>query len=233
MDLSFSLPKRCVISFFGDAVQEYVHENGCEMAGSLRMETYSIPVYSIEDEHSESVALLHAFGSGSYGAAQIEKLIALGCNTFFVCGGCGVLVKGSQTGDLYIPIAAVRDEGTSYHYVKPARDIKMDPAIVETMCNYLSSEGIPYQCVKTWTTDAIYRETRDMVSLRVNEGCSVVDMECASYLAVAQYKHVKLGQLLYAGDDLSGLKWDGRDWKSKKDVRKALLSLSINLCRLI
>lgn len=61
----------------------------------------------------------------------------------------------------------------------------------------------------------------------------MVEMECASYLAVAQYKDVMLGQLLYAGDDLSGNQWDSRNWKSKTDIRKYLLKLIMDLCGMI
>lgn len=54
-------------------------------------------------------------------------------------------------------------------------------------------------------------------------------MECASFLAVSQCKGVKLGQLLYAGDDLSDEQWDSRDWKCNYGTRLNLLTLSIEI----
>ncbi len=229
VDKSIIVPKQCVISFFGDAVKDFIKENDCKYIGSLKMETFELPLYVFCDENGYEIAILHGFGSGPYAAGQLEKLISLGCNRFMICGGCGVLKKGSKVGDILIPITALRDEGTSYHYVKPSREIDMNSSVVNEICSYFNKNGITYKCVKTWTTDAMYRESNDMISLRIHEGCHVVEMECASYLAVAKYKNVALGQILYAGDDLSGKVWDSRSWKNEKEIRKILLRHAINL----
>lgn len=230
VDKSIQLPEKCVISFFGDAVQVLVEEENCEYVGTLKMETFELPLYVYCTDNEDKVAILHGLGSGPYAAGQMEKLISLGCKSFMVCGGCGVLEKGSTAGEIFIPTVAVRDEGTSYHYVKASREIDMNVNVKDEICSYLTEQGIPHKCVKTWTTDAMYRETKNMVALRRREGCQVVEMECASYLAVAQYKNVALGQLLYAGDDLSGTQWDSRDWKNRTDTRKFLLELAIKIC---
>lgn len=230
IDQSIKLPERCVISFFGDAVSLLINEQKLSKVGSLKMESFHIPIYLTRDDLGNDVAIIHGFGSGPYAAGQLEKLICLGCKVFMICGGCGVLEKGSLPGDIMIPVSAIRDEGTSYHYVEPSREIEMEPAVVDVLCNYFSERDIPFKKVKTWTTDAMYRETADMLSYRISEGCSVVEMECASYLAVARYKNVKLGQVLYAGDDLSGIRWNSRNWKNLTDIRTFLLKHTINIC---
>jgi purine-nucleoside phosphorylase len=94
----------------------------------------------------------------------------------------------------------------------------------------LSERGIPFITGKTWTTDAPYRETSGMIQSRVEEGCLTVEMEAAALLAVAQYRKVKLGQLLYAGDDLSGEHWDNRRWQSRKEIRESLFWLAADIC---
>lgn len=226
------LPERCILSFFGESVKEYVDKNNCRQIGSLKLETIELPIFEIII-NNEKVALIHALGSGPYAAGQIEKLSAMGCHKFMVCGGCGVIEKGSQCGEIYIPIAAVRDEGTSYHYVSPSREIKMNSKVLNNLCEFLDGRRISYRCVKTWTTDAMYRETKEMINLRREEGCSVVEMECASFFAVAQYKGIELGQILYAGDDLSGEKWYSRNWKCNFDARYNLLALSIEMVLLL
>lgn len=228
INLNEFLPDKCILSFFGDAVKDYVIKNNCRQIGSLQLETFILPIYEVI-VNNQKIALMHALGSGPYAAGQIEKLSAMGSNTFMVCGGCGVLDKGSQCGDIYVPISAVRDEGTSYHYVAPSREIEMNHEIRDKICSYLIEHSIPYKKVKTWTTDAMYRETVDMVEKRKKEGCNIVDMECASFFAVAQYKNLKLGQIFYAGDDLSSKKWDGRNWKSNFGARGYLLALSFEI----
>lgn len=224
------LPKRCVISFFGDAVKSIVNEKNAKQISSLVLETFELPIYLVKDKFGKEVALIHALGSGPYAAGQLEKLSAMGCKKFIVCGGSGVLQKGSNLGDLFVPKIALRDEGTSYHYLPPSRDIKMNEQVFDYICSYLEKEKISYKPVKTWTTDAMYRETKDMINLRKSEGCAVVEMECASFFAVAEYKNLQLGQILYAGDDLSGKEWNSRDWKGQHSIREKVLLLAIDIC---
>lgn len=67
---------------------------------------------------------------GAAGAAyELEQLIALGCKKFIVCGGAGVLQKDIFVGNIIIPCTAVRDEGLSYHYIKPSREISCRKSI--------------------------------------------------------------------------------------------------------
>ena len=57
-------------------------------------------------------------------AAFLEQAIARGCRHFAVCGGAGALVPELVLGHVIVPTAAVRDEGTSYHYLAPAREVE-------------------------------------------------------------------------------------------------------------
>ena len=63
---------------------------------------------------------------------------------------------------------------------------------------------------KDWTTDAPYRETRDKVLKRKEQGCVCVDMECSAMSAVAKFRGKELFQFFYAADNLDGAKWDQR-----------------------
>ncbi len=75
----------------------------------------------------------------------------------------------------------------------------------------------------------MYRETPDMIALRRNEGCITVGMEAAAFFAVSKCYDLLLAQLLYAGDDVSGEKWDSRNWTHKKNVRSNLIGIAIKL----
>ena len=100
---------------------------------------------------------------------------------------------------------------------------------MEHLAAGLARLGIPYATGKTWTTDAIYRETPHLVEARRQEGCLTVEMEAAAFFAVSQYHRIPLAQLLYAGDDVSGETWDSRGWNSQKSIRANLLSTAIQL----
>ena len=65
-----------------------------------------------------------------------------------------------------------------------------------------------------------------LIKRRKEEGCLTVEMEAAGMMAVSQFRNVPFGQILYAGDDLSGLEWDNRGWQSRSDIREQLFWLA-------
>jgi len=115
-------------------------------------------------------------------------------------------------GHVVVPTAAVRDEGTSYHYLPPSREVAPSDDAVRAILAVLERHGVPFVAGRTWTTDGFYRETRECVARRVAEGCLTVEMEAAALFAVARFSGVSFGQVPYAGDDLSGEVWDSRGW---------------------
>lgn len=223
------IPECCVITFFRDVIEIKNNSGELKQIAVLRSETMDIPIYeTIHD--SKRVALVLSFVGGAGAAALLEELIAFGCKKFIVCGGAGVLQKDIAVGNLVIPISAVRDEGTSYHYLAPSREVECNHHAVQVIENELIKEGIKHIKAKTWTTDAFYRETREKVALRKSEGCVMVEMEAAAFFAVADFRNVILGQILYGGDDLSGEKWDNRSWNTREEIRKNLVKLSMRIC---
>jgi len=89
------------------------------------------------------------------------------------------------------------------------------------------SSGVPYDLGKTWTTDAVYRETPEKIRRRKAEGALTVEMEAAAFFAVAQFRGVSFGQMLYGGDDVSGTEWDTRGWHQRHDTREKLFWLAV------
>ena len=87
----------------------------------------------------------------------------------------------------------------------------LEPESVNAVCQALEDMDAPYARVKTWTTDAFFRETRGKVEKRLKQGCSVVEMECAAMATVAAFRNVKFAQFMWAADSLSGEKWDARN----------------------
>ena len=181
-------------------------------------------MYEIEHNGKRLAFFQPGIGS-SQAVAILEEVIAFGCRKFVACGGCGVLEPDLAAGHLIVVSSAVRDEGASYHYLPPSREVQANAVVLESIVRTLTSLGLPHRVSKTWTTDAPYRETIDVIARRRAEGCAVVEMEAAGMMAVAQFRDVLFGQVLYAGDDLSGQEWDRRDWQSLADVRENLFWL--------
>nr|WP_211146999.1 nucleoside phosphorylase [Paenibacillus dokdonensis] len=124
----------------------------------------------------------------------------------------------------------MRDEGVSYHYIKPSREIECNLEVLKIIEDDFNIHNIGYIKAKTWTTDSFYRETKEKVELRKAEGCVTVEMEAAAFMAVSQFRNVKLGIILYGGDDLSGVEWDSRSWNSRSEIRINLVQISMRIC---
>ena len=223
------ISERAVISFFKDAIEKVVAEYPHKIVTHLSMEAITIPVYELDYKGSK-IVLVQAIVGAPLAAAHIEELTAIGCKKYIACGGCGVLQKDIAVGHLIIPATAVRDEGTSYHYAPPSREIAMDERAVHVIEEIMKERNAPYIKAKTWTTDAFYRETPAKIQLRKEEGCVTVEMEASAFIAAAAYNGVDFGQILYAGDSLAGEEWDSRMWKSRVDIREAVLKLAFDAC---
>lgn len=228
--LTESLPEKCVITFFRKELERFVSEKNLPIIGYLNSEVLDIPIYEYV-YGVDKLCITMAFCGAPGAIVTLEELYAMGCKKFIICGGAGALTKDSKMGEIVVPVSAVRDEGASYHYIEPSREIECHKETVEIVVSCLKGMGIPFTTGKTWTTDAIYRETPDMIELRRNEGCITVEMEASAFFAVSQYYNIPLAQLLYAGDDVSGEEWDSRNWNTQENVRYNLISSAINIIK--
>ena len=118
--------------------------------------------------------------------AMLEELHALGAKRFVVFGNCGVLNQQIRDCGIIIPTAAVRDEGTSFHYAPPSDEIPANPKYRGAFEAILRETGVDFTEGKVWTTDAFYRETRAKFEKRKAQGCVCVDMECSALMALAR-----------------------------------------------
>lgn len=143
--------------------------------------------------------------------AGLEEIIALGAGKIIQFGCCGILNQEAADNRIIIPSSAVRDEGTSYHYIPGSEEIYADRASIDTAVRCMEKHGIPYVVGKIWTTDAIYRETRQAVEERKKQGCIAVEMECSASLAAAGFRKIPILQFFYGADSLDSDKWEPRD----------------------
>lgn len=223
------VPEHCVLCFFREAIERACGEGKGKLLYAFKWEDGKHNVYEIEFA-GKRIAVMHPGIGAPLASGLLEGAIALGCSKFIACGGAGVLDKQLAVGHLLVPRFAVRDEGTSYHYAPPAREIQASPEAVAAIERVLQAHGVEYLLSKTWTTDSPYRETPELVRRRKAEGCLTVEMEAAAFFAVARFRSVLLGQILYGGDDVSGLEWDRRGWQSREDIRERLFWLAVEAC---
>ena len=222
----------CVMPFFGGVVRKLIGEGKLEKIQELLLPSPSVsPHEAYRLEYAGKTLVVTHPGIGSaLAAGTFDELIALGCCKFVACGSAGVLKPELKRGAVVIPIEAVRDEGTSYHYCAPAREIKMDRTVIQKLEKVLKNHNINYEMGKTWTTDGFYRETKGKVAKRCAEGCITVDMECSALMAVANFRSVTFGQYLAAGDDVSGEEWNPRYVDDTLSFYEKVFWLSVEAC---
>ncbi len=224
-------PEHVVVCFFQDVITRLSQEHRATVIKHMKSELGPHPLFELEVE-GHRLAVFHPGVGAPLAAGLLEEVIALGCTKFIACGGAGVLDGTIAVGHVVVPTVAVRDEGTSYHYLPPGREVEASPQAVAAIERVLQARGVAYVAGKTWTTDALYRETRSKVQRRRDEGCLTVEMEAAAFFAVAQFRGVQFGQLLYGGDDLSAEQWDSRGWTTHS-VRERLFWLAAEACLLL
>lgn len=223
------LPEHCVICFFKEVIDKVVAEYDAKIMVENRWEDGPHCVYEIS-YRDRRLAFFHPGVGAPVAAGLLEEVIAFGCRKFIACGGCGVLENDIAVGHIVVVSGAVRDEGVSYHYLPPGREVIASESGVNALMKTLNARGVPYRIGKTWTTDAPYRETLNKIIQRKKDGCLVVEMESAALIAVAQFRNVVFGQALYGGDDLSGVEWNNREWQSRTDIRESLFWLCADAC---
>ncbi len=220
------LPEICVMTFFREVLEDFVSKHKSEIRYNYRSEMANFPIYVLEYKGIELCMIQAVVGSASI-AMMIDFLIGYGIKKIIACGGCGVLVD-IPAGDVIIPVRALRDEGASYHYLPPSRNIDINKEMISIIKKTLEDNYVSYLECKTWTTDALYRETPDMIKYRREEGCQVVEMECATMAAIAQFRGIKFAQLLYSGDILLDLSdYNDRNWFRNLTAREKLFYLTL------
>lgn len=198
---------RAVISWMHDAVETLLAGYDAIERTTIVAESTRIPVREIVYDGVPVVVVEAAVG-GAISAGILEALIGHGCEIFVAVGSSGGLTGAHPPGTVVVPEAAIRDEGVSYHYLAPAREVALDTDIQRTVSESIDDAGLQVVHGKVWTTDAIFRETAKRVRDRVAEGALAVDMECASLAAVARFRAVRLGHAVYVADTLHGETWD-------------------------
>ena len=222
------LPEKCVYPFLGDIIDRFAASHKAACVETLHTITKDYPIYVVEYK-GEEITLCQAPLGASAAAQSMDSLIACGVKKIVCAGSCGALADLPEN-VFMVPIKALRDEGTSYHYLHPSRYVEPDPEIVRSIESVLTRNHIPYEECMTWTTDGFFRETKDMIEYRKKEGCSVVEMECSALAACAKRRGAQFGQLLFTADTLAdSLNYDAREWGASSFEKALSLLFEIAL----
>jgi uridine phosphorylase len=158
----------------------------------------------------------------------LEELVAFGIKKFVNLGAAGGLQQNMHIGDIVICERAMRDEGTSRHYVPVEKYALACPALTEKLCAAFERKGIQYSKGTSWTTDAPYRETIEELRQYRADGVATVEMEASALFAVGAYRGVSVSAMFAISDILSEADWDqGYHSEEKLEGLKKIFEIAL------
>ena len=175
-----AIPHVCILDFDGDLTDWLVREGIAKVFPSWAC--FHTTMFSMELEGVTCGIIARTIG-GPYTVLIAEQLHSAGARLII-----GLTSAGRVSPDLPLPClvvvtSAIRDEGTSYHYLPPGKEVACPTPVASLLDRELSAIGWTVRCGKVWTTDAPYRETRVQLQDWAAEGVLAVEMQAASLFA--------------------------------------------------
>jgi uridine phosphorylase len=187
---SVTVPEVCVLEFDGDLTDQLVQSNAVE-----RWKTWACfhtPMFALEVNGRPCGTVPRAIG-GPFAVLVAEQLLASGAKVIVGLTSAGRVSQQLPIPSLVIATGAIRDEGTSYHYLLPADSVEAPMNLIPSLLAELGPLGLPVHCGMVWTTDAPYRETAQELKMYADQGVLAVEMQAASLFALASMRNAAIG----------------------------------------
>ncbi len=154
------------------------------------------------------IGIMTGFGGGSPMTVELaEEFAAMGVKCMILMTWGGILQPDLDPGDIVVIERAIRDEGTSYHYLPPAKYIESDSGLADELVEAIQARGGRCSRGATWTTDAPFRETIEEIRQYQSEGVKTVEMESAGLFTVGQVRNIPTVSVVIGMDKLAAFSW--------------------------
>jgi len=156
----------------------------------------------------DKIGIMTGFGGGSPMTVELaEEFAAMGVKRMILMTWGGLLQPDLKPGDIIVIDRAIRDEGTSYHYLPPAKYVDANTELAHQLIRAIQTRGGACSRGVTWTTDAPYRETVDEIRQYQSEGVKTVEMESAGLFTVGQVRNIATVSVVVGMDSLAECRW--------------------------
>jgi uridine phosphorylase len=178
-----AVPEICVLDPDGDIVRHLRATGRADRHPGWAC--YHTDLYVFHHDDHEYGIVDCAVGA-AFAVLIAEELFASGCRLLVSMTSAGQILSVQAPPYFIIIDRALRDEGTSYHYLPPSDYSEADAQLTELARQALTAAGISMQIGATWTTDAPFRETHEAINAAVQAGILAVEMEAAALYAFAK-----------------------------------------------
>ena len=193
------LPRCCVLDFDSELAPIATGHYGAKpLAG---WPCFHSTLLRIEVDGFE-IGLIAGTVGAPFAVLVTEQLIASGCRHIIGYGSAGAVADWLQLPCLVVPEGALRDEGTSYHYLPPAKWAYARGELPGILARHAARCGLPVHRGLSWTTDAPYRETQSEIDRHRAAGVLSVEMEAAAMMALAEVRDAEIASLLHVTNAL-------------------------------
>ncbi|HVO26467.1 MAG TPA: nucleoside phosphorylase [Candidatus Margulisiibacteriota bacterium] len=180
-----TIPEVCVLDPDGDLVT-YLLRRG-EAARDRAWACYHTTLYRFH-RSGFALGIIGCAVGGPFAVLLAEQLFVSGCELLISITSAGQILPVRNPPYFVLIERALRDEGTSHHYLPPARYAELLPGVKQRLTGAVNSGTLSVERGAAWTTDAPYRETQEAIDAARAEGVLAVEMEAASLYAFAQAK---------------------------------------------
>ena len=196
-------PPKGVIIIFQTKLINYIIENY-----PVRKIDHVFHDFYLLEGHNYSIGITANFGIGApITAILLEGLAAFGIKNFISVGTAGGLQEDLKLGSLVVCDKAIRDEGTSYHYLKDEKYAYPSKSLTQAIVKTMEKSGEQYTLGTSWTTDAPYRETIKEIESYKEEGVLTVEMEASAIFSVAKYLDINAASIFTISDYIQENEW--------------------------
>jgi uridine phosphorylase len=179
-------------------------------------------LYELKNSQGK-IGIMTGFGGGSPITAELaEEFAAMGVRHMILMTWAGTLQPDLSPGDIIVIDRAIRDEGTSYHYLLAEKYVDADPQLADELISAVQARGGNCSRGTTWTTDAPFRETLDEIKQYKAEGVKTVEMESAGLFTIGQVRKIPTVSVVVAMDSLGEF-----HWSVPENLNKILRSLEL------
>jgi uridine phosphorylase len=195
-----SVPEVCVLEFDGD-LTDWLIATG----HATRWSPWACFHTAMEkiDVDGVAVGVIARTIGGPYAVLVAEQLAASGARVILGLTSAGQVSPNLKIPSLVVPTMALRDEGTSYHYLPAAKTVDGDTGLAAALQDELADLNLPVVTGAVWTTDAPYRETAEQLDRHATDGILAVEMQAASLFAFGAARRVRCGVVAHVTNGIA------------------------------
>jgi uridine phosphorylase len=184
-----AVPEICILDPDGDIVRHLLRAGPAMRHRGWACYHTDLHVF---DHEGQKYGIVGCAVGAAFAVLIAEELFACGCRLLLSVTSAGQILPVQAPPYFIVIDRALRDEGTSYHYLPPSDYSDADPRLVQLAREALAAGGISVQVGATWTTDAPFRETQEAIDVAEQTGILAVEMEAAALYAFAKARRASV-----------------------------------------